>query len=58
MKYRELVKILKTRGYHPVRQNGTSHLIFTNGVRSFPLAVRNEVNKMISRRILKETEIK
>ncbi len=59
MKYRELEKILKSLGYLPLPGKG-DHMKFSNGTNHCIVPYRSgrDVNRMITRRILKEVGYK
>jgi predicted RNA binding protein YcfA (HicA-like mRNA interferase family) len=59
MKYRELLRIFRSLGYLPENAKG-DHVKFSNGINSFTVPFRGgkDVNRMLSRRLLKEAGYK
>ncbi|MCL2170839.1 MAG: type II toxin-antitoxin system HicA family toxin [Defluviitaleaceae bacterium] len=59
MKHREMVKFLESRGFEFVRSKGTSHRIYSDGEKSFPVAYHGskELNIDIILSILREADI-
>lgn len=52
---REFERLLRRNGYRLDRVNG-SHYIYSNGEKS--IAVKQKMNKMIARRLIKENDLK
>ena len=55
MKIRILIELLKRNGYSLVRSG--KYFIFSNGKISIPVPQHKDINKMLARRILKESGI-
>lgn len=56
-KYRDFVKLLNKNGFVLARQKG-SHTIFTKGNIHISVPCRNEVNRMLARRLIIEYNLK
>lgn len=55
MKYRDLIKLLNNNGYTLKRVG--KHQIFSNGIKHIAIPHTKEVNRMLTKRILKECGI-
>lgn len=52
MKYKDLERILNEMGYQFVRMS--KHVIYSNGIKTVAIPHQREINRMLSKRILKE----
>lgn len=60
MKYDELHRIVLANGWVVLRQNGTSHIIYKKGNKTYPVPYHKgkEVGKGLERKIRKEMGLK
>ena len=60
MKYDAFHSLIQSNGWIKVRQNGTSHVIYKKGTRTYPVPYHKgkEVGKGLERKIRKEMELK
>lgn len=60
MKYDELHRIVLANGWVVLRQNGTSHIIYKKGSKTYPVPYHKgkEVGKGLERKIRKEMGLK
>lgn len=60
MKYDELHRLVLSNGWTVLRHNGTSHVIYKKGNRTYPVPYHNgkEVGKGLVRKIKKEMGLK
>ena len=59
MKYDELHRLVLTHGWSALRQNGTSHIIYKKGNRTYPVPYHKgkEVGKGLERKIIKDMDL-
>lgn len=60
MKYDDFHNLIRSNGWTKLRQNGTSHIIYIKGNRSYPVPYHKgkELGKGLERKIRKEMDLK